>query len=96
MKNDSTLDLGLIIGNNNTNIINNKKFSPWATTPKRLEVVKSLKSILDSDIKLQRTFIIEKGIEILLNDVVNNTSNTNENISDQLKEMILRVIYIVS
>ena len=50
-----------------------KKLSIWGITAKRLEVLKSLKNILESDIKLQRTFIIEKGIEILLNDIVNNT-----------------------
>ena len=75
---------------------NNKKISVWATTAKRLEVLKCLKNILESDIKLQRTFIIEKGIEILLNDVVNDSSNINEIVSDQLNEMILRVIYVVS
>ena len=99
MKNDSTLELGIVTGNNVINMQNNKKVSSWATTAKRLEVLKSLKNILESDIKLQRTFIIEKGIEILLNDIVNNTSNSNSNdnnVSDQLNEMILRVIYVVS
>jgi hypothetical protein len=99
MKNDSTLELGMVTGNNVINMQNNKKVSSWATTAKRLEVLKSLKNILESDIKLQRTFIIEKGIEILLNDIVNNTSNSNSNdnnVSDQLNEMILRVIYVVS
>ena len=95
MKNDSNLDLGNIIGNNN--LQGNKKVSIWATTAKRLEVLKSLKNILESDIKLQRTFIIEKGIEILLNDIVNNTATINDNNAyDQLNEMILRVIYVVS
>ena len=75
---------------------NNKKISVWATTAKRLEVLKCLKNILESDIKLQRTFIIEKGIEILLNDVVSDSLNINEIVSDQLNEMILRVIYVVS
>ena len=75
---------------------NNKKISVWATTAKRLEVLKCLKNILESDIKLQRTFIIEKGIEILLNDVISDSSNINEIVSDQLNEMILRVIYVVS
>ena len=56
----------------------NKKRSVWATTAKRLEVFKSLKNILESDIKLQRTFIIEKGIEILLDDIVKNKINTND------------------
>ena len=80
----------------NYQINNNKKISIWATTAKRLEVLKCLKNILESDIKLQRTFIIEKGIEILLNDVVSDSSNINEIVSDQLNEMILRVIYVVS
>ena len=52
--------------------------SVWATTAKRLEVLKSLKNILESDIKLQRTFIIEKGNEILLDDIVKNKINTND------------------
>ena len=47
-----------------------KKLSIWGITAKRLEV---LKNKLESDIKLQRTVTIEKGIEILLNDIVNNT-----------------------
>ena len=96
MKNDSNLELGVVNQNGTTNIQTNKKVSVWATTAKRLEVLKSLKNILESDIKLQRTFIIEKGIEILLNDVVNNSKNINEAVSDQLNEMILRVIYVVS
>ena len=75
---------------------NNNKISVWATTAKRLEVLKCLKNILESDIKLQRTFIIEKGIETLLNDVVSDSLNINEIVSDQLNEMILRVIYVVS
>ena len=90
------MDLGLISNNLMNNLQANKKLSIWATTAKRLEVLKSLKNILESDIKLQRTFIIEKGIEILLNDIVNNTINLNDNVSDQLNEMILRVIYVVS
>ena len=93
MKNDSNIELGAILNNNN---LQGKKSSLWATTAKRLEVLKSLKNILESDIKLQRTFIIEKGIEILLNDIVKNTTNINDNVSDQLNEMILRVIYVVS
>ena len=48
----------------------NKKLSIWGITAKRLQV---LKNKLESDIKLQRTVTIEKGIEILLNDIVNNT-----------------------
>ena len=47
-----------------------KKLSIWGITAKRLEV---LKNKLESEIKLQRTVTIEKGIEILLNDIVNNT-----------------------
>ena len=86
---DSSKDL-------NYQTTNNKQISVWATTAKRLEVLKCLKNILESDIKLQRTFIIEKGIEILLNDVVSDSSNINEIVSDQLNEMILRVIYVVS
>ena len=82
--------------NYQSNNNNNQKISVWATTAKRLEVLKCLKNILESDIKLQRTFIIEKGIEILLNDVVSDSSNINEIVSDQLNEMILRVIYVVS
>ena len=96
MKNDSNGELGQISNNLMNNLQSNKKLSIWATTAKRLEVLKSLKNILESDIKLQRTFIIEKGIEILLNDIVNNTINLNDNVSDQLNEMILRVIYVVS
>ena len=71
---------------------NNNKISVWATTAKRLEVLKYLKNIFESDIKLQRTFIIQKGIETLLNDVVNYSLNINGIVSDQLNEMILRVI----
>ena len=74
----------------------NKKLTIWTTSSKRLEVLKCLKNILESDIKLQRTFIIEKGIEILLTDIVSESTNINEVISDQLNEMILRVIYVVS
>ena len=96
MKNDSNAELGVVNPNDPNNFQSNKKVSVWATTAKRLEVLKSLKNILESDIKLQRTFIIEKGIEILLNDVVNNSNNINEAVSDQLNEMILRVIYVVS
>ena len=93
VRNDSNKDLNFQNNNNNNN---NKKISVWATTAKRLEVLKCLKNILESDIKLQRTFIIEKGIEILLNDVVSDSLNINEIVSDQLNEMILRVIYVVS
>ena len=92
-KNDSNMDLAQVLTNN---LQGNKKPSAWATTAKRLEVLKSLKNILESDIKLQRTFIIEKGIEILLSDIVNNIATTNDSVSDQLNEMILRVIYVVS
>ena len=53
-------------------------------------------SLLESDIKLQRTFIIEKGIEILLSDVSGDAQTINEVMLDQLNEMILRVIYVVS
>ena len=59
---------------------------------KRLEVLKCLNNTLESDIKLQKTFIIEKDIETLLNDVVSDSLNINEIVSDQLNEMILRVI----
>ena len=51
-----------------------------------------MKNILGSDIKLQKTFIIEKDIETLLNDIVSDSLNINEIVSDQLNEMILRVI----
>ena len=95
-KNDSNIELGTVLNNSIGNLQVNKKPSSWATTAKRLEVLKSLKNILESDIKLQRTFIIEKGIEILLNDIVNNIANANDSVSDQLNEMILRVIYVVS
>ena len=95
-KNDSNIDLGIIDAGNLNRFQGNKKMSGWATTAKRLEVLKSLKNILESDIKLQRTFIIEKGIEILLDDIVKNNVNTNDSIPDQLNEMILRVIYVVS
>ena len=74
----------------------NAKTPIWTTTTNRLEVLQSLKNILESDIKLQRTFIIEKGIEILLNDVSGDAQNVNEVMLDQLNEMILRVIYVVS
>ena len=59
---------------------------------KRLEVLKCLNNTLESDIKLQKTFILEKDIETLLNDVVSDSLNINEIVSDQLNEMILRVI----
>ena len=95
-KNDSNADLGIVSGGILNGFQANKKMTIWATTAKRLEVLKSLKNILESDIKLQRTFIIEKGIEILLDDIVKNSSNTNDAVSDQLNEMILRVIYVVS
>ena len=72
------------------------KITAWSNTTNRLEVLQSLKNILESDIKLQRTFIIEKGIEILLNDVSGEAGNINEVMLDQLNEMILRVIYVVS
>ena len=93
-KADSNLELDNVIqGDENSD----KKLSQWITAAKRLEVLKSLKIILESDIKLQRTFIIERGIEILLNDIIDNsTTNINESVSDQLNEMILRVIYVVS
>ena len=52
-----------------------------------------MKNILWSDIKLQKTFIIEKDIETLLNDGVSDSLNINEIVSDQLNEMILRVIW---
>ena len=52
-----------------------KKLSIWGITAKRLEV---LKNKLESDIKLQRTVTIEKGIEILLNDVISDSSNIND------------------
>ena len=53
---------------------------------------KMFENILGRDIKLQKTFIIEKDIETLLNDVVSDSLNINEIVSDQLNEMILRVI----
>ena len=55
--------------------------------------IKCLKNIFESDIKLQRTFIIEKCIKTLLNDVESYSLNINVIVSDQLNEMILRVIY---
>ncbi len=95
-KNDSNLELENLNLEADKNMQEEKKVSQWITTAKRLEVLKSLKIILESDIKLQRTFIIERGIEILLNDIINTSVNINESISDQLNEMILRVIYVVS
>ena len=96
-KSDSNMELDNIIQEDKKNSQEDKKLSQWITTAKRLEVLKSLKIILESDIKLQRTFIIERGIEILLNDIINNSvGNINESVSDQLNEMILRVIYVVS
>lgn len=74
----------------------NAKSTMWSATTNRLEVLQSLKNILESDIKLQRTFIIEKGIEILLSDVSGDAQTINEVMLDQLNEMILRVIYVVS
>ena len=92
---NSNLDLDNIIKEENST--EDKKVSNWITTAKRLEVLKSLKIILESDIKLQRTFILDRGIEILLNDIiVNSNININESVSEQLNEMILRVIYVVS
>ena len=87
--------------NQNNGILNNsnkdKNRQPiWTNATNRLEVLQSLKNILESDIKLQRTFIIEKGIEILLSDVSGDAANVNEIVLDQLNEMILRVIYVVS
>ena len=70
---NSNLDLDNIIKEENST--EDKKVSNWITTAKRLEVLKSLKIILESDIKLQRTFIIERGIEILLNDIINTSVN---------------------
>ena len=94
---DSNVELENFRQEEKMNIPGEKKISQWITTAKRLEVLKSLKIILESDIKLQRTFIIERGIEILLNDIINNSNtNINESVSDQLNEMILRVIYVVS
>ena len=94
---DSNIELDNIVQEEGKNSPEDKKVSQWITTAKRLEVLKSLKIILESDIKLQRTFIIERGIEILLNDIINDTTNKiNESVSEQLNEMILRVIYVVS
>jgi len=96
-KADSNLEMDNIIKEEGKNSAEDKKVSQWITTAKRLEVLKSLKIILESDIKLQRTFILERGIEILLNDIIDNSNiNINESVSDQLNEMILRVIYVVS
>ena len=85
---------------NNNMLLNNKQDKNrqpvWTNATNRLEVLQSLKNILESDIKLQRTFIIERGIEILLNDVSGDAANVNEIVLDQLNEMILRVIYVVS
>ena len=85
---------------NNNILLNNKQDKNrqpvWTNATNRLEVLQSLKNILESDIKLQRTFIIERGIEILLNDVSGDAANVNEIVLDQLNEMILRVIYVVS
>ena len=85
---------------NNNILLNNKQDKNrqpvWTNATNRLEVLQSLKNILESDIKLQRTFIIEKGIEILLSDVSGDAANVNEIVLDQLNEMILRVIYVVS
>ena len=94
--NNNNKNLSLLNDDINNNNNDKNKTPLWSSATNRLEVLQSLKIILESDIKLQRTFIIEKGIEILLNDVSGDAIIMNEIVLDQLNEMILRVIYVVS
>jgi hypothetical protein len=54
----------------------------------KLEIFLSIRNILESDIKLQKQFITDNGISVILDEVASN--------DDKLNAMILKVIYVIS
>jgi hypothetical protein len=54
----------------------------------KLEIFLSIRNILESDIKIQKQFITDNGISVLLDEVASN--------DDKLNAMILKIIYVIS
>jgi hypothetical protein len=81
---------------NNRNHEFNEDMVIYEKAASKLEVLICIRNIVESDIKLQRQFIIDEGIHILLNDVTDKVHRISEKSIDQLNAMILKVIYVIS